>query len=146
MAWKNREETCSAPWLVHRVSRADLVYVSMCEVVRWVCVWACVSLQCAFTVLPSSLPCCPFIQTERNQTTPTASTDPPAILSLLFFSFPLVLNLSPIYEAFLCGCVTWFEANRKRANETQGEREGFVLLGFMSYCALIFLSLLHSCG
>lgn len=58
-----------------------------------------------------------------NQTTPTAPVPPSAILSLLFFSFLLVLNLSPIYEAFLCGCVTRFEANRERAIETERQKE-----------------------
>lgn len=123
MAWKNIEEVCSAPWLMHTtVSQADLVYVSMCEVVRCVCVWTCVPLHWAL-VLPSFLPCCAFIQTERNQTTPTASIDPSAILSLMFFLFPLVLNLSLIYEAFLCGCVTWFDANREWGRMRQRERE-----------------------
>lgn len=41
MAWKNIEETRSAPRLVH-TQLCDLVYVSMCEVVRCVCVWTCV--------------------------------------------------------------------------------------------------------
>lgn len=35
MAWKNIEETCSAPPVGahNRVSQADLIYVSMCKVV-----------------------------------------------------------------------------------------------------------------
>lgn len=68
MARKNIEEAYSAPWFVRTTfSRFDLVYVSTCEVVRCVYVWTCVSLQCVFIVLPSSRPCCPFIQKETKQ-------------------------------------------------------------------------------
>lgn len=147
MAWKNIEETCSAPRPACTAARLrpDLVYVSMCEGVRCVCVRACLchrSVPSLYCQAPRHVVLsCKHKGTEQH---PRLQWDPSEILSLLFFSFPLVLNLSPIYEAFLCGCVTWFKASRERASEGEGCR--FVLLGFVSHWALIFLSPLPSCG
>ena len=83
----------------------------------------CLGLCATATLCQSSLPCCPLIRAEEIQTTPAAAADPSAVPSLLLFSFPLVLNLSPIYEAFLCGCVTRVKAKTQREREREREKE-----------------------
>ncbi len=98
----------------------------MCEAVRCVCVWTCVSVQWAFTALPklpTMLSCSTNIKEPNNTRCFYGSLCDP----LFYYSF--LFRLCPIYEAFLCGCVTWFEAN-ETDRERERERERLVPAGF----------------
>lgn len=92
---------------------AGLVYVSLRAAVR--CVWGWL------------WPCRPLFPSVFSffWDIKQPSCFPPP--SPRFCPFLLVLNPDPIYEAFLCGCVTWFEAER-------GSERRFVFAGF---CVLL---------
>ena len=131
MAWKNIEEAC----LVLPGRCAQLCVSGWFSLSKPTRISSCVTVQCLYSGSPA--PCLvvlPYkhIGTKQHPQLPRISVPSP-----LYSSFPLVWNLSPMYEAFLCGCVTWIEANR------EGE---LASLGLTSYCALMFLSPLHSCG
>lgn len=85
------------------------------------CLDLCVAELCLYSTaqLPAMLSFYTDVRGPNNTLCCYGSFRDP-LFTVLFFT--LVLNLSLIYEAFLCGCVTRFEANREKPNERESAR------------------------
>lgn len=128
---------CSTVGAESCVSWAVVVYLSPCEAVK----------GAVFTALSSSLSWFPLWPKKGEPDRRCSHISSLYSCCCIFFSF---LHQRVTCRAFLGGCVTWFEAkpgwDRGRGAEEEGGKVVLSLPCSVSYCAFIFVSLLHSCG